>query len=52
MKRELLDLIVCPQCGSDLYVRGGLESAGEFGAGMLVCDATKPQAEDGNWDDA
>jgi SAM-dependent methyltransferase len=38
MKRELLELIVCPQCGADLHVRDELERAGEVETGRLVCD--------------
>jgi SAM-dependent methyltransferase len=37
VKRDLVDLIVCPECGADLRLRDELEQAGEVESGRLVC---------------
>src|SRR5438045_3683390 len=37
MKRELLDLIVCPDCGSEFDLRDATPADGEVADGQLAC---------------
>src|SRR6266540_3918342 len=37
MKKELLELLVCPECDSELAVRGERAVEGEIESGELVC---------------
>jgi len=44
MRRELLDLIVCPDCGGDLRVTDDLLRDGEIESGRLICNGVSSHA--------
>jgi SAM-dependent methyltransferase len=37
LKRDLLDILRCPECGGELALTGEVESAGEVESGTLAC---------------